>query len=85
MSNTTTTARPQGVPASLPVIERRAPVALRGPGLLSRRAGERLAAALAPVALLSLWELAVRMGALDVRFFPAPSQIVQTGGFARRS
>lgn len=77
-STSTMASRPDAAPPVLPLVERRAPAAVRGPGLLSRRARERIAAALAPMALLSLWELAVRMGALDVRFFPAPSHIVET-------
>jgi len=64
--------------ATVPQVERRMPVALHGPRLISRRTRERAAAVLAPVALLSLWELAVRTGALDARFFPAPSHIVET-------
>ncbi|MBF5003817.1 ABC transporter permease [Diaphorobacter caeni] len=63
---------------SAPSIEYRAPTPLRDVGLVSPRAKERIAAIVAPLALLALWELAVRSGALDVRFFPAPSQIVQT-------
>jgi NitT/TauT family transport system permease protein len=44
----------------------------------SRRAIERLVSLLAPLALLLAWELLVRVGLLDRRFFPAPSSIVGT-------
>lgn len=39
---------------------------------------ERAAAWLAPIGLLAIWELAVRTGLLDARFFPAPSAIART-------
>jgi ABC-type nitrate/sulfonate/bicarbonate transport system permease component len=42
---------------------------------LSPRAQERLLAVGTPLLLLLLWELAVRAGALDGRFFPAPTAI----------
>ena len=38
-------------------------------------ARERLLAIATPLALLALWELLARTGAIDVRFFPAPSRI----------
>lgn len=60
-----------------PRLEERAPVA-SALQRVSRRARERAATVLAPLALLLLWEAAVRAGALDARFFPAPSQIVGT-------
>ena len=47
-------------------------------GLVSRRALERTVALLAPVLLLALWELLVRVRILDARFFPAPLSIVNT-------
>ena len=62
---------------AVPSIENRPPVGLKA-RRLSRRAQERIVAILAPLGLLLVWELAVRSGALDVRFFPAPSSIVQT-------
>src|SRR3954470_5972262 len=46
--------------------------------LLSRRALERIVSLLAPLLLLLVWELLVRSGLLDRRFFPAPSSIVGT-------
>ena len=46
--------------------------------LLSTRSKERIVALLTPVFLLLLWELLVRNGVLDKRFFPAPSSIVNT-------
>jgi ABC-type nitrate/sulfonate/bicarbonate transport system permease component len=45
---------------------------------LSRRATERIVSLLAPLLLVLLWELLVRAGILDRRFFPAPSSIVGT-------
>lgn len=41
-------------------------------------AGERLIGVASPVLLLALWEAAGRAGALDQRFFPAPSAIAGT-------
>ena len=62
---------------SAPFMETRVPVALRA-RRFSLRSQERVASVLAPLGLLLLWELAVRSSALDVRFFPAPSHIVET-------
>jgi NitT/TauT family transport system permease protein len=45
---------------------------------MSRGKRERLVALAAPIALLGVWEALVRLGALDSRFFPAPSSIVGT-------
>ncbi|MEP7207209.1 MAG: ABC transporter permease [Casimicrobiaceae bacterium] len=39
---------------------------------------DRIINILSPVVLLAIWEIAVRIGALDARFFPAPSQIFDT-------
>lgn len=39
---------------------------------------ERLVSITSPVLLLIFWELLVRLGLLDSRFFPAPSSIVST-------
>lgn len=39
---------------------------------------ERVVSILSPLALLLLWEVLVRTRVLDVRFFPAPSQVVGT-------
>lgn len=47
----------------------------RRPRWRSARNRDRLLAALTPVLLLLVWELAVRAGVLDERFFPAPSSI----------
>ncbi len=41
---------------------------------------ERILRVVAPISLLVLWELAVRVHLLDARFFPAPSSIVGTFG-----
>lgn len=41
------------------------------------RSRDRLLAVLTPVALLLAWEILVRAGAVDARFFPAPSSIFQ--------
>jgi NitT/TauT family transport system permease protein len=64
-------------PSLAPHIETRAavpPAASR----LGKRGAERLTALLAPLAMLLAWELLVRTGLLDARFFPAPSSIVDT-------
>ena len=45
---------------------------------LSGRAAEQFVSFLAPIGLLAAWELVVRAGLLDARFFPAPSSIVGT-------
>jgi ABC-type nitrate/sulfonate/bicarbonate transport system permease component len=45
---------------------------------ISQRNVERIIAALTPLAMLLVWEIAVRSGALDARFFPEPSSIVGT-------
>lgn len=61
----------------VPLIDDRQPLAPAA-RRFSRRLQERIAALLAPLALLLLWEATVHAGALDARFFPAPSQIVGT-------
>lgn len=53
----------------------------RGEQPRSLRAGltrERVVSILSPLALLLLWEALVRTRVLDVRFFPAPSQVLGT-------
>jgi NitT/TauT family transport system permease protein len=45
---------------------------------LNRRSRERIISFLSPIALLLLWEVLARIGILDTRFFPAPSQILST-------
>jgi ABC-type nitrate/sulfonate/bicarbonate transport system permease component len=45
---------------------------------LNRRSRERIISFLSPIALLLLWEILARLGILDTRFFPAPSQILST-------
>ena len=47
-------------------------------GGLSAGNRDRLMNIASPVLLLILWEIAVRVGLLDARFFPAPSQIFDT-------
>lgn len=42
------------------------------------KAAQRLVAVLAPLALLAVWEVLVRLGSLDARFFPAPLSIIST-------
>jgi len=42
--------------------------------------GERLLSVFSPLLLLVVWEVLVRTGLLDARFFPAPSSIVGTFG-----
>ena len=48
------------------------------PSALSARSRERIISFVSPVALLLLWEFLAQAGVVDVRFFPAPSQILQT-------
>src|SRR5262245_23828783 len=43
---------------------------------LAARRRERIMSIASPVGLLLAWELAARTGAIDVRFFPAPSSII---------
>lgn len=45
---------------------------------LNRRSRERIISFVSPIALLLLWEILARVGILDTRFFPAPSQILST-------
>jgi NitT/TauT family transport system permease protein len=45
---------------------------------ISQRNAERLIALLTPIAMLLVWEILVRLGMLDARFFPAPSSIAGT-------
>lgn len=45
------------------------------PTVGSSRRLERTLAALTPIGLLLIWELAARTGVIDTRFFPAPSAI----------
>lgn len=44
----------------------------------SRAAAERLLSVLSPIVLLVIWEVLVRVGLLDARFFPAPSRVLLT-------
>ncbi|MDE3075445.1 MAG: ABC transporter permease subunit, partial [Chloroflexota bacterium] len=48
--------------------------------LRRNRVAERVLSLVSPILLLLLWELLVRIGLLDARFFPAPSSIVGTFG-----
>jgi NitT/TauT family transport system permease protein len=45
---------------------------------ISQRNVERIVALSTPIGMLLVWELLVRTGLLDVRFFPAPSSIADT-------
>jgi NitT/TauT family transport system permease protein len=58
--------------------DRTAAVAERPPLGLSRQNQERILSLFSPILLLVLWEVLVQIGALDKRFFPAPSSIVGT-------
>jgi NitT/TauT family transport system permease protein len=51
---------------------------LRSTRLMSIDNHDRLINLLSPIVLLLLWEVAVRTGMLDVRFFPAPSKVFDT-------
>lgn len=46
--------------------------------LFSANNRDRLINVASPIALLLLWELAVRAGLLDARFFPTPSRVFET-------
>lgn len=43
---------------------------------MSERTRDRILSIASPVGLLLLWELAAQFGAIDTRFFPAPSSII---------
>lgn len=45
---------------------------------ISEQAQDRILSILSPITLLIVWELTVRVGLLDPRFFPAPTAIVST-------
>ena len=53
------------------------PKELRRSGI-SANNRDRLISLASPILLLLLWEISVRGGALDARFFPAPSRIFET-------
>lgn len=44
--------------------------------LLNFASGERMMSIISPVAMLLIWEVLARVGIIDTRFFPAPSQII---------
>ncbi len=44
----------------------------------NQRSHERLISIASPLALLLVWEILARAGIIDMRFFPAPSQIMRT-------
>ena len=54
------------------------PKAIRQQLALSVTNRERIISIASPLALLLLWEAAVRAGLVDARFFPAPSRILRT-------
>src|SRR5438270_266242 len=45
---------------------------------LAARRRDRLISIASPIGLLIAWEVAARFGVIDVRFFPAPSTVLQT-------
>jgi NitT/TauT family transport system permease protein len=45
---------------------------------LSSQSKDRIIAVMSPLVLLVLWEITVRVGLLDARFFPAPTSIAST-------
>ncbi len=49
-----------------------------GARLASARNRDRLISVASPLVLIALWELCVRTGVLDARFFPAPTQVFDT-------
>ena len=54
------------------------PKAIRQHLALSIGHRDRIISVASPIALLLLWEIAVRTGLVDARFFPAPSRILGT-------
>ena len=50
--------------------------ARREPSELSLRDRDRILSVASPIGLLLVWEIAARTGAIDTRFFPAPSSIL---------
>ncbi len=59
--------------------QRAAPVHHAKPRI-SATARDRLMSVASPIALLLLWEILARLGAIDVRFFPPPSRILEQFG-----
>src|SRR5215203_1867290 len=53
--------------------------------LLTRDLLDRLLTVSSPLILLAVWQIAAMAGAIDVRFFPAPSTILVTFGEMARS
>jgi NitT/TauT family transport system permease protein len=45
---------------------------------MSARTRDRLLNVIAPLALLTLWELCARFEVIDTRFFPAPTSVLST-------
>ncbi len=45
---------------------------------ISARTRDRLLNVISPLALLAVWEFCARFGAIDTRFFPAPSTVMAT-------
>ncbi len=58
----------------------RSPPSPRAKPRLSANTRDRLIGVGSPVALLMLWELLARLGAIDVRFFPPPTRILEQLG-----
>lgn len=54
------------------------PLTRRARFQISEGVRERLVGLISPVALLLIWEVLSRTGLIDVRFFPAPSRIIET-------
>ena len=50
----------------------------RSAGRMSARTRDRLLNVISPLGLLLVWELCVRFGFIDTRFFPAPSSVIST-------
>jgi NitT/TauT family transport system permease protein len=75
LTGTAAAATPNATTATPPL----QPVRRRS--LAKRIGAERVAAVLAPLGLLVLWEIATQAGLLNVQFFPAPSTVAQE--FAR--
>jgi sulfonate transport system permease protein len=84
MAETTSLPAPLARPEPAAVRPAAAPAPARRPGVLARRWGG-LTGAVLPVALLLLWEVLARAGALPANLLPAPSKVLATIGELART
>lgn len=81
MTTTVKTRPADAAGQATPSADRGAAVLRRGHGGARREwtaAGQRIVRLLSPLVLFALWELLSRLGVLDRRFFPPPSEILET-------